>query len=209
VNGDEISAGVGAKLKQVAYAARDAGIGGLEWMEGIPGEVGGALRMNAGAMGGQTFENVVRVRFLDQKGNAHEKTPAEMEIHYRRVPTLENNYAVSAAFCGKRSAKEEIVRKLEESQEHRRATQPAASSAGCIFKNTDGIPAGRLVDELGLKNCAIGKARVSEVHGNFIVNDGGATAAEMLELIAKIQTTARAKRGIELHTEVQIVGEDA
>ena len=111
-------------------------------------------------------------------------------------------------FSWKAQREDEIVRKLEESQEHRRATQPAASSAGCIFKNTDGIPAGKLVDELGLKNCAIGKARVSEVHGNFIVNDGGATAAEMLELIAKIQTTARAKRGIELHTEVQIVGEE-
>jgi UDP-N-acetylmuramate--alanine ligase len=208
VRGDKISAGVGAKLKQVAYAARDAGIGGLEWMEGIPGEVGGALRMNAGAMGAQTFENVARVRFLDREGNPQEKTPAEMEIHYRRVPALENNYAVSAIFRGTPSVKDEIVRKLEESQQHRRATQPAASSAGCIFKNADSIPAGKLVDELGLKNCAIGKARVSEMHGNFIVNDGGATAAEMLELIGKIQATARKKRGIELETEVQIVGED-
>ncbi len=209
VNRDEISAGVGAKLKQIAYAARDAGIGGLEWMEGIPGEVGGALRMNAGAMGSQTFENVARVRFLDGEGNAQEKTPPEMEIHYRHVPALEKNYAVLAVFRGQRSARGEIVRKLEESQQHRRATQPAASSAGCIFKNTDGIPAGKLVDELGLKNWAIGKARVSEVHGNFIVNDGGATAAEMLELITKIQTTARTQRGVELQTEVQIVGEDA
>jgi UDP-N-acetylmuramate--alanine ligase len=209
VRGEEINVGVGAKLKQVAYAARDAGIGGLEWMEGIPGEVGGALRMNAGAMGSQTFENVARVRFLDKSGNAHEKTPAEMEIHYRHVPELENNYAVSAVFRGGPAAKEEIVSKLEESQQHRRATQPAASSAGCIFKNPASIPAGKLVDELGLKNCAIGKARVSKVHGNFIVNEGGATAAEMLELIAEIQTTARAKRGIELQTEVQIVGEDA
>jgi UDP-N-acetylmuramate--alanine ligase len=132
-----------------------------------------------------------------------------MELHYRYVPELEANYAVSAIFRGKPSAKDEIVRKLEQSQQHRRATQPAASSAGCIFKNTNIIAAGKLVDELGLKNCAIGKARVSEVHGNFIVNDGGASAAEMLELIAKIQTTARAKRGIDLETEVQIVGENA
>ena len=106
------------------------------------------------------------------------------------------------------AGKDEIVRKLEESQHKRKTTQPAASSAGCIFKNPDSIPAGKLVDELGLKNCAIGKARVSEVHGNFIVNDGGATAAEMLELIAKIQGTAREKRGVELQTEVQIVGEE-
>lgn len=209
VKGQEISAGVGAKLKQVAYAARDAAIGGLEWMEGIPGEVGGALRMNAGAMGSQTFENVARVRFLDGDGDLHERARREIEVNYRHVPALVKNYAVSAVFRGKRGARDEIVRKLEESQQHRRATQPAASSAGCIFKNTDSIPAGKLVDELGMKNCAIGKARVSEVHGNFIVNDGGATATEMLELIAKIQTIARTQRGIELQTEVQIVGEDA
>ncbi|OLD86288.1 MAG: UDP-N-acetylenolpyruvoylglucosamine reductase [Verrucomicrobia bacterium 13_1_20CM_4_54_11] len=208
VNGNEITAGVGAKLKQVAYAGRDAGIGGLEWMEGIPGEVGGALRMNAGAMGGQTFEHVVSVRVLDPEGNAKTMTPSEMEVYYRHVPTLEKNYAVSAIFRGVPGGKDEIVRKLEESQHKRKTTQPAASSAGCIFKNPGNIPAGKLVDELGLKNCAIGKARVSEVHGNFIVNDGGATAAEMLKLIAKIQATAREKRGVELQTEVQIVGEE-
>ncbi len=209
VNGNEITAGVGVKLKQIAYAGRDAGIGGLEWMEGIPGEVGGALRMNAGAMGAQTFENVARVRILDRNGDAHTRTPAEMEIHYRHVPTLDENYAVAAVFCGQPGVKDEIIRRLEESQQKRRTTQPTASSAGCIFKNPNGIPAGKLVDELGLKNCAVGKARVSEVHGNFIVNDGGATANEMLALINKIQTTAREQRGVELETEVQIVGEDA
>src|SRR5881398_1949557 len=209
VKGNEVTAGVGAKLKQVAYAGRDAGTGGLEWMEGIPGEVGGALRMNAGAMGGQTFEHVVSVRVLDAEGNAQTMTPSEMEVHYRHVPTLEKNYAVSAVFRGVPREKDEIVRKLEESQHKRKITQPAASSAGCIFKNPDSVPAGKLVDELGLKNCAIGKARVSDVHGNFIVNDGGATATEMLELIAKIQATAREKRGVELQTEVQIVGEEA
>ena len=208
VSGNEISAGVGAKLKQIAYAGKAAGLGGLEWMEGIPGAVGGALRMNAGAMGAQTFENVVRVRYLDEEGNAHEKTPAEMDVHYRHVASLERNYAVSAVFKGTPSAPEEIERRLDESQEKRRTTQPAAKSAGCIFKNPSTIPAGKLVDELGLKNTAVGNARVSEVHGNFIVNDGGATAAEVLELIAKIKETARLQRGIELETEVQIVGEE-
>jgi UDP-N-acetylenolpyruvoylglucosamine reductase len=208
IAGNEITAGVGAKLKQIAYAGKAAGLGGLEWMEGIPGAVGGGLRMNAGAMGAQTFENVVRVRYLDEEGNAHEKTPAEMEIHYRHVPTLEKNYAVSAVFKGTPAAAEEIERRLDESQEKRRTTQPAAKSAGCIFKNPTTIPAGKLVDELGLKNTSVGKARVSEIHGNFIVNDGGATANEVLELIAKIQETARKQRGIELETEVQIVGEE-
>jgi UDP-N-acetylmuramate--L-alanine ligase/UDP-N-acetylenolpyruvoylglucosamine reductase len=209
IDGNEISAGVGAKLKEVAYAGKAAGLGGLEWMEGIPGAVGGSLRMNAGAMGAQTFENVVRVRYLDENGEAHTKGRDELEVHYRNFPLLQNNFAVSAVFRGQPVPAEEIVRKLEASQEKRRTTQPAAKSAGCIFKNPDSCPAGKLVDELGLKNSRIGKARVSEVHGNFIVNDGGATAAEMLELIEKIKASARAKRGIELETEVQIVGEPA
>ena len=209
VSGNEISAGVGAKLKQVAYAGKGAGLGGLEWMEGIPGAVGGALRMNAGAMGAQTFENVVRIRYLDQEGKAHAKTPAELQINYRHVPSLERNYAVSAVFKGTPAPAEEITRRLDESQEKRRTTQPSAKSAGCIFKNPKDIPAGKLVDELGLKNTSVGDARVSEVHGNFIVNDGNATAREVLELIAKIQGAARKERGVELETEVQIVGEEA
>jgi len=207
INGVEITAGAGAKLKEVAYAGKAARIGGLEWLEGIPGTVGGGLRMNAGAMGAQTFENVVLVRYLDANGEAHTKTRDELEVYYRNFPLLEKNFAVSAVFRGAPAPLEEIVRKLEASQEKRRTSQPAARSAGCIFKNPDACSAGKLVDELGLKNLSVGKARVSEVHGNFIVNDGGATAAEMLELIEKIKATARAKRGIELETEVQIVGE--
>jgi len=209
VNGNEITAGVGAKLREVAYAGKTAGLGGLEWMEGIPGAVGGGLRMNAGAMGAQTFENVVRVRYLDPDGNLHVKGRDDLEVHYRNFPLLENNFAVSAVFRGQPAPTDEIVRNLEASQQKRRRSQPAAKSAGCIFKNPDSCPAGKLVDELGLKNSRVGMARVSEVHGNFIVNDGGATAADMLELIEKIKGVARAKRGIELETEVQIVGEPA
>jgi UDP-N-acetylmuramate--alanine ligase len=209
VNGTEITAGVGAKLREVAYAGKTAGLGGLEWMEGIPGAVGGGLRMNAGAMGAQTFENVVRVRYLDPDGNLHVKERNDLEVHYRNFPLLENNFAVSAVFRGQPAPTDQIVRNLEASRKKRRTSQPAAKSAGCIFKNPDSCPAGRLVDELGLKNSCVGKARVSEVHGNFIVNDGGATAADMLELIEKIKGVARAKRGIELETEVQIVGEPA
>ena len=209
IQGNEITAGVGAKLKEIAYAARGADLGGLEWMEGIPGAVGGALRMNAGAMGAQTFEKVVSVRYLDAEGNAHDKKRDQLEVHYRRFPLLEQNYAVSATFRATPSKRDEIEARLHESQEKRRTTQPIAKSAGCIFKNPEKCPAGKLVDELGLKNSAVGKARVSEVHGNFIVNDGGATATEMLELIDRIKKEAKAKRGIELETEVQIVGEPA
>ena len=178
-------------------------------MEGIPGSVGGSLRMNAGAMGSQTFENVVRVRYLDARGDAQVKTPSELDVRYRHVSDLEKNYAVSAVFHASPAPADEIVRKLEASQEKRRTTQPIAKSAGCIFKNPDSCPAGKLVDELGLKDSNVGKARVSEVHGNFIVNDGGATASEVLELIDRIKTAARNQRGIELETEVQIVGETA
>jgi UDP-N-acetylenolpyruvoylglucosamine reductase len=160
-------------------------------------------------MGAQTFENVVRVRYLDGEGNAHTKTPTELEISYRNVPSLDRNFAVSAVFSGTPSAPEEITRRLDESQEKRRTTQPSAKSAGCIFKNPTSGPVGKLVDELGLKNTRVGNARVSEVHGNFIINEGGATAAEVLELIEKIKHAARTQRGVELETEVQIVGEPA
>ena len=207
VNSSEITAGAGVKLREVAYAARAANLGGLEWMEGIPGVIGGALRMNAGAMGAQTFERVTRIRYLDAEGNPHARNRDQLEVFYRRFPLLENNFAISATFRAQPAERAEIDGRLRESQEKRRTTQPIAKSAGCIFKNPGSIPAGKLVDELGLKNSRVGNARVSEVHGNFIVNDGGATAAEMLQLIDKIQSAARAKRGIELETEVEIVGE--
>ncbi|HEY3661189.1 MAG TPA: UDP-N-acetylmuramate dehydrogenase, partial [Candidatus Udaeobacter sp.] len=207
INGCEIMAGAGVKLRQVAYAARAANLGGLEWMEGIPGTVGGGLRMNAGAMGSQTFENVARIRYLDTEGNFHVTNRNELEVFYRRFPLLEKNFAVSATFCGQPGERAQIDARLRESQDKRRATQPVAKSAGCIFKNPTTIPAGKLVDELGLKNSRVGNARVSRVHGNFIVNDGDATAAEVLELIDDIKRVARKKRGIELETEVEIVGE--
>ena len=207
IEGNEITAGAGVKLREIAYAARAANLGGLEWMEGIPGAVGGALRMNAGAMGAQTFENVVRIRYLDEEGNAHIKDRHELEVHYRYFPLFEKNFAISATFRAEPAERARIDNRLQESQEKRRMTQPIAKSAGCIFKNPDSCPAGKLVDELGLKNSRVRKARVSEVHGNFIVNDGGATAGDMLELIEHIKSAARIKRGIELETEVEIVGE--
>lgn len=203
-----ITAGVGVKQRELAIAARDAQIGGFEWFEGIPGNVGGALRMNAGAMGGETFRQVVSVRFVDANGEFHTRTPAEMDVQYREVGTLKTNYAVSAIFRGTPGEPEEIARKLEESQQKRRTSQPRESSAGCIFKNPGPTPAGKLIDELGLKGTRVGGAKVSEVHGNFIVNDKGATAADVLELIALIKAKAKTERGLELHTEVQIIGEE-
>lgn len=209
VEGLEMSAGVGLRFKQLTALAKEAGIGGFEWMEGIPGTLGGGLRMNAGAMGIETFDQVVRLRTCDQDGNIVTRTPAELEVLYRNVPALRKSYALSATLLGHPSTPEEIASAMARSTEKRRASQPVAASAGCIFKNPEGLPAGRLVEEIGLKGFSVGRARVSEVHGNFIINEGEATASEILTLIAEIQAAAARERGIDLQTEVQIVGVDA
>ena len=208
VNGTEITAGVGVKFKQLSALARSASITGFEWMEGIPGNLGGGLRMNAGAMGIQTFDQVVRVRFCDQDGNIFTRTPKELDVHYRSVPMLRTNYALSAVIAGNPGTQTEIDATIAGSLAKRRSSQPIAASAGCIFKNPSEIPAGRLIEELGLKNFSVGHARVSEIHANFIVNDGGATSEDVLTLIKEIQTAAQRTRGIELETEVQITGVD-
>ncbi len=208
IHGMEITAGVGVKFKQLTALARSAGIAGFEWMEGIPGNLGGGLRMNAGAMGIQTFDQVVRVRYCDQDGNIFTKSPAEMDVHYRNVPMFRQNFALSAVLRGQPGSQLEIDSAIAASVAKRRASQPVAASAGCIFKNPAEIPAGRLIEELGLKNHSVGAARVSEIHGNFIVNDGGATASDILALIREVQQVAREKRGIHLETEVQVTGVD-
>jgi len=206
---DCLEAGVGARFQKLAMTARAAGIGGFEWMEGIPGNVGGGLRMNAGAMGVQTFDQVVSVRLLDAHGELRVKSREELTAYYRHVPELATHYAVSAVFRGTPAPVERIDAGLAESKQKRRASQPVAASAGCIFKNPEACPAGKLIDELGLKNTAVGRARISPVHGNFMVNEGGATAADVLALIDLVKRAARDQRGLELETEVQIVGEDA
>jgi len=203
-----ITAGVGVRQKELALAARDAGIGGFEWFEGIPGNVGGALRMNAGAMGAETFSQVVSLRYVDREGEFHTCTPADLEIGYRNVPFLAEHYAVSATFVGGSATAAEIETRMEASLQKRRSTQPRESSAGCIFKNPTVLPAGRLIEELGLKGTRVGGAKVSEVHGNFLVNEHNATGADMLELIAQVKRRALQERGIHLETEVQIIGEE-
>jgi UDP-N-acetylenolpyruvoylglucosamine reductase len=208
VDGDLLTAGVGARFKKVASLAEAAGLGGLEWMEGIPGNVGGGLRMNAGAMGSETFDQVVRVTFLDEDGEMRTRSREEIEAHYRNVPELRRNYALKVVFRGAPASSDDIRGRMVESRHHRRTTQPVAASSGCIFKNPEGIGAGKLIDELGLKGKSVGKAEVSEVHGNFIVNRGKAEAGDILMLIDQIKAEAREARGIVLETEVQILGED-
>jgi UDP-N-acetylenolpyruvoylglucosamine reductase len=203
-----VTVGAGARLRQIVAEARKHNLGGFEFMEGIPGNMGGALRMNAGAMQGWTMEVVESVRSIDLLGHVHEVKKVEMEIHYRNVPHFQTHIAVSARLRGQPSSKEEINEKLKVFSSKRWTSQPAAPSAGCIFKNPGPVPAGKLIDEMGLKNLSVGSARVSEVHGNFIVNDGGATAEDVLQLIALIQSRAREARQIDLHTEVIVLGEE-
>lgn len=209
VEGDQITCGVGTRFKKVASAAQAAGIGGFEWMEGIPGNVGGSLRMNAGAMGTETFDQVVEMTFLNEIGQIVKKDREAVVAHYRNVPELDHNFALQVKFKGTPAPVDEIKEKMLESRHKRNTTQPKAASAGCIFKNPlPDLGAGKLIDEMGLKGSSVGNAEISEVHGNFFINKGGATSKEMLELISQAQEKAKEERGLTLETEVQIIGED-
>jgi len=208
VAGEQLQCGAGARLKHVAVTAKRQGLSGLEFLEGIPGSVGGALRMNAGAMGKWTFDAVVSVRYMDYLGEIHECAAREVLVEYRACPLLRSNIALGAVFVGSPKPSAEIEQCMRSYSEKRWASQPAAPSAGCIFKNPGTIPAGKLVDELGLKGTRVGGAVVSAEHGNFIINDGGATASDVLALIALLQSRVQAARGIALQPEVEIIGED-
>ncbi|HTR42818.1 MAG TPA: UDP-N-acetylmuramate dehydrogenase [Pseudomonadales bacterium] len=208
ITGEKMFCGAGAKLKNVSVEARRNGLSGVEFLEGIPGSVGGALRMNAGAMGGQTFDAVETVRIMDYNGNISEMLPPEMAVTYRSSATLKNHVALAAVFKCKVLPREDIEKRMKSFSEKRWESQPAAPSAGCIFKNPVAIPAGKLVDELGLKGTRVGGAVVSAEHGNFIINDGKATARDVLELVEVLKARAKTERGIELQTEVEIIGED-
>jgi UDP-N-acetylenolpyruvoylglucosamine reductase len=206
--GERLHCGAGAKLKNVAVEAKRSGLSGVEFLEGIPGSVGGALRMNAGAMGSATFDVVESVRFMDYAGEIHERAVRDVPVEYRACPLFKTNVALGAVFKCRPVPREEIERRMKAFSEKRWEAQPAAPSAGCIFKNDEKIPAGKLVDELGLKGAHVGGAMVSLEHGNFIVNGGTATARDVLELISILQTKAKTERGIDLHTEVEIIGEN-
>jgi UDP-N-acetylenolpyruvoylglucosamine reductase len=208
VEGERLSCGAGAKLKNVAVEAKRNSLSGVEFLEGIPGSVGGALRMNAGAMGGQTFEVVESVRLMDFDGHVRELAPKEMTVAYRCCAMLTAHIALGAVFKCKSAPRAEIEARMKAFSETRWASQPAAPSAGCMFKNPAQIPAGKLVDELGLKGARVGGAVVSAEHGNFIVNDGSATARNVLDLIDLLKQRAKTERGIELETEVEIIGEE-
>jgi UDP-N-acetylenolpyruvoylglucosamine reductase len=208
IEGERVRCGAGARLRSVAFEAKKASLTSLEFMEGIPGNIGGALRMNAGAMGSSMFQVLESVRFMDRSGQGQEKLATEIPVEYRNCPLFRDHIALSAILLGKTASRALIDEKMNECSQKRWNSQPAAPSAGCIFKNPVTIPAGKLVQELGLKGTRIGGAVISDVHGNFIVNDANATAHDILSLIELVKDKARTARGIDLHTEVQIVGDD-
>jgi len=208
VAGERLTCGAGVKLKAVAVEAKRHSLAGLEFLEGIPGSVGGALRMNAGAMGGSMCQVAESVRLMDFEGQAHDRPARELSASYRSCPMLKTHVALGAvlrAHAGERGA---IEQRMNEFSRKRWHSQPAAPSAGCMFRNPASIPAGKLIEELGLKGTRAGGAVVSTEHGNFIVNDGAATARDVLALIELVRQCARRERGIELEPEVEIIGEE-
>jgi UDP-N-acetylenolpyruvoylglucosamine reductase len=209
VEGTRLFCGAGVRVKAVAAEARRHGLTGLEFLDGIPGSVGGALRMNAGAMGSWTFGVVERVRYVGGAGWVGECLVGELPVKYRSCPFFREHVAVAAVFSGIPAPEAEIRERMEAWNRRRWDTQPAQPSAGCIFKNPAERPAGRLIDEAGLKGTRVGGAVVSAVHANFIVNEGTATARDILELIGAVQERVLRERGVVLEPEVEIIGEEA
>ncbi len=202
-------AGAGLRLKELCGIACRSGEGGFEFLEGIPGTVGGALRMNAGAMGGWIFDLVEQVHVLTLDGELRIRSRGEMGADYRRCAGLEEAIALGAVLrAGPAGATPAIRARMEAYQEKRYESQPREPSAGCIFKNPPGGSAGRLIDELGLKGLRIGDAEVSPLHGNFIVNRGNATGADVIALVRRIRETVRERSRVELEPEVLLYGRE-
>ena len=196
----------GERIRCGAAEARRSCLAGMEFLEGIPGSIGGGLRMNAGAMGSEMVEIVEGMSFMDKAGEVFEMAGSDIEFSYRSCPLLKNQIALGAVLRGRPDSAEAIAERMAAYSQKRWDSQPAARSAGCIFKNPEAISAGKLIDELGLKGTSEGGAMVSEEHGNFIINKGGATAADFLKLIDRIRQRVLDERGIVLKTEVQIIG---
>lgn len=203
-----IWAGAGVRLKELSGFAAKAGLSGFEFMEGIPGAVGGSLRMNAGAMGSWMFDVVERVQMLDEDGLYRDLPQSAFHFGYRKVEEIAAGIALGAIFKSSEvQASQEIRERIDSYSSSRKASQPREPSAGCVFKNPEGNYAGRLIDEHGIKGMAVGDAEVSGVHGNFIVNKGHASAGEVIELVAKVRRAVFERSGYVLEPEVLLVGQ--
>ena len=204
-----VTAQAGALLSKVSYAAYKEGLSGMEFAAGIPGSIGGAVVMNAGAYGGEMKDIVHSVTVLKKDGTVLELSNDQMEFAYRHSCAAENEYLViSVTLCLHKSKPERIIQKMEELKEQRVKKQPLEyPSAGSTFKRPEGYFAGKLIMDAGLSGALVGGAQVSEKHCGFVINKGGATAADILALIQHIQKTVKEQFGVELQTEVKLLGE--
>ena len=204
-----IHAEAGVPGARIARQCIKWALGPAEFFAGIPGTLGGALAMNAGAWGGETWTRVIEVDVLDRRGTRRTRTPADYEIGYRHVRGPKHEWFIAARmeFDIKPDADETVIRDL---LERRRQTQPIGEwSCGSVFTNPPGDHAARLIESAGLKGFRIGDASVSEKHANFIINHGAATAADIEAVILHVQRTVADAYDVRLHPEVRIVGEPA
>lgn len=207
LGGGVVEAEAGVPCTVVARACSRWELGPAEFFAGIPGSVGGALRMNAGAFGGETWGKVIEVDVVDRRGGAHTRERELYEVGYRNVrgPLEEWFLAARFKFDEHYTAAADRIRTLVF---ERKASQPLGlPSCGSVFKNPPGDHAARLIEAAGLKGTRVGGAEVSPKHANFIINTGGATAADIEALIRKVRDEVQARHGVRLDTEVQIVGE--
>lgn len=206
--GGRVWVGAGLRLKNLCGLATKAGLAGFEFLEGIPGNVGGALRMNAGAMGGWMFDVVEEVQLMTLDGEVQTLPKAAMHVDYRHCGELHQAVALGALLKpAAAAASEDVARQIDVYRRKRQESQPREPSAGCIFKNPPGNSAGKLIDQCGLKGERVGDAEVSPVHANFIVNRGRASAGDVLELIRRVRARVHAATGIHLEPEVLLYGQ--
>ncbi len=202
-----VRVGAGLRLKELCGKAIKAGLGGFEFLEGIPGNLGGALRMNAGAMGGWMFDVVVSVDLITLGGELHTLRREDMHVGYRHCDELESAIAVGAVLRPSAPThSDEVARQVDAYRDKRKCSQPREPSAGCIFKNPEGDSAGRLIDAAGLKGERVGDAEVSPVHANFIVNHGNASAADVIALVRRVRARVQSSSGIMLEPEALLYG---
>ena len=210
LDGDRLRVEAGVACAKVARVAARAGLAGAEFLAGIPGTMGGALAMNAGAFGGETWRVVERVETLDRAGRLRERSPDEFRIGYRQASGPAGEWFVAARLRLERGDTAESNRRIRDLLRRRSDTQPMGqASCGSVFRNPPGDYAARLIEASGLKGRRIGGACVSEKHANFIVNTGGATAAHIEILIREVMATVQRVQGVALTTEVKIVGRPA
>lgn len=210
IDGETVEAQAGVSLAKLAAAAQSTGLSGLEFASGIPGSLGGGCAMNAGAYGGQLSDVLVDAQVL-MDGEIRTLSNAEMQMGYRTTRPLREGGSIvlSARFALKRDDPGAILARMKELNARRRDKQPLNfPSAGSTFKRPEGYFAGALIEGAGLKGRSVGGAQVSEKHAGFIINTGGATAADILALIGVVQDEVQARSGVRLETEVRILGEE-